>query len=115
MQTSIEDTRERLRPVAGLSQGAEARRIRAEFRADRGDHRCRPAARRAARILVGDVAQPAREDAATRGLSRSGLHRNATDGREEREVQEDAGEALSARRPHIIMQRRVRVKKFDWY
>src|SRR6187401_1916536 len=103
MQTRIEDTRERLRPAAGLSEGAEARRIRAELRADRGDHRCSPAARRAARVLVGDVAQPAREDAAARSLSRSRLHRNAAGGWDEREVQEDAGAAVSTRCSSIII------------
>src|SRR6266511_4061985 len=102
MQITIEGTRERLRSVAGLSEGAEARRIRAELRTDRGDHRCSPAARRAPRIMVGDAAQPAGEDAATRGLSRGRLHRDAAGGWREREVQEGAGEAVSACRSPVI-------------
>src|SRR5258705_7511163 len=102
MQITIEGTRERLRPVAGLSEGAEASRIRAELRTDRGDHRRSPAARRAPRIMVGDVAQPAGKGAAARSLSRSRLYRNAAGGWEEREVQEDSREAVSACRSTVI-------------
>src|SRR5438132_12892648 len=102
MQITIEGTRERLRSVAGLSEGADARRIRAELRTDRRDHRRSPAARRAPRIMVGDAAQPAGEDAAARGLSGGRLHRDAAGGWQEREVQEDAGEAVSACRSPVI-------------
>src|SRR5205823_8243794 len=86
-------------------------------RTDRGDHRRSPAARRAPRILVGDAAQPAGENAAARSLSRSGLHRNAAGGREEREVQEDAGEAVSARRLPVITAHAAprSVPGIDWY
>src|SRR2546429_3174418 len=117
MRIAIGDTGERLRPAAGLSEEAESSRIRAELRTDRGDHRRSPAARRAPRILVGDAAQPAGENAAARSLSRSGLHRNAAGGREEREVQEDAGEAVSARRLPVITAHAAprSVPGIDWY
>src|SRR5205823_10542046 len=97
MQIAIGDTGERLRPAAGLSEEAETSRIRAELRTDRGDHRRGATARRAARIMVGDAAQPAGEDAAARGLPRSRLHRDKAGGWEEREVQENAREAVRAR------------------
>src|SRR6478735_10392819 len=61
--------RERLQPAARLSEKADACRIRAELRADRRDHRRGAAARGAPRLVVGDAAQPAGEDAAARGVS----------------------------------------------
>src|ERR1700704_1208299 len=87
--SATEDTRERLRYAARLSEKTETPGIRAELRADRGDHRRITAARGAPRVVVGDVAQPAGEDAAARGLPRRGLHRDPARGWEERAVQED--------------------------
>ena len=48
-------------------------------------------ARVASGIVVGNRAQPAGEDAATRGLPGRRLHRDAAGRRQEREVQEDEG------------------------
>src|SRR6266702_8974787 len=72
----IGDRCERLRPAAGLSEEAEASRIRAELRSHRGDHRRRAAAGGAPGLVVGDRAQPAGEDAAARSLPRRWLHRD---------------------------------------
>src|SRR3984885_1875409 len=91
--------RERLRRAARLSEEAEAPRIRAQLRPDRGDHRCGVAARRATRIVVGDVAQPAGEDAAARGLPRRRLHRDPAGRWKERAVQK--GEVGLRSVPHL--------------
>src|SRR6202012_5050579 len=80
---------ERLRRAARLSEEAEAPRIRAQLRSDRGNHRRGAAARGAARIVVGDVAQPAGENAAARGLPRRRLYRDPAGRRKECAVQED--------------------------
>src|SRR5450432_2827814 len=83
------DSCERLRRTARLSEKAEAARIRAELRADRGDHRRGAAARGAPGVVVGDAAQPAGKDAAARGLPCRRLYRHAAGGREKRAVQAD--------------------------
>src|SRR5882762_5621989 len=83
------DTRERLRCAARLSEKTETPGIRAELRADRGDHRRGAAARGASRVMVGDVAQPAGKDAAARGLPRRRLHRDPARRRQECAVQAD--------------------------
>src|SRR6266852_3198772 len=85
--TTLRVLRERLRPAARLSEAADAARIRAELRQDRGNHRCVAAARGAPRVMVGDLAQPAGKDAATRGLSRRRLYRDPARRRERRAVQ----------------------------
>src|SRR3977135_838043 len=87
MNFAIEDSCERLRRPARLSQKAKASRIRAELRADRGDHRRTAAARGASRVVVGDVAQSPGEDAAARGVPGRRLHRHKTGGWQERAVQ----------------------------
>src|ERR1700751_2569535 len=81
--------RERLRSLARLPDKPEAAGAGAELRTDRGDHRRCAAARGAARLLVGQTAQPAGEDTAARGVPGRRLHRNASGGRQEREVQAD--------------------------
>src|SRR5450755_454857 len=86
---TTEDSCERLRRAARISEEAEAARIRAELRADRGDHRRRAAARGASGVVVGDAAQPAGKDAAARGVSCRRLHRDAAGGRQKRAVQKD--------------------------
>src|ERR1700682_494423 len=86
-----ENPSDRLRPAARLSEEAKTSRIRAELRTDRGDHRRRAAARGASRLMVGDPAQPAGEDAPARSLSRRRLHRDKAGGREERAVQANEG------------------------
>src|ERR1700682_558283 len=78
--SATEDARERLRRAARLSEKKEAPRIRAELRSDRGDHRRGAAARGPPGVVVGDVAQPAGEDAAARGLPRRRLHRHQAPG-----------------------------------
>src|SRR5450432_2643529 len=94
------DSCERLRRTARLSEKAEAARIRAELRADRGDHRRRAAARGASGVVVGDAAQPAGKDAAARGLPCRRLYRHAAGGWEKRAVQADEvkGEPRSIKR-----------------
>src|ERR1019366_4016546 len=87
--SATEDTRERLRPAARLSEKTDAPQIRAGLRADRGDHRRGAAARRASRVVVGDIAQSAGKDAAARGLPRRRLHRHPAGGWEKRAVQAD--------------------------
>src|SRR6202035_1282060 len=84
-----EVTSERLRRAARSSEEAEAARIRAQLRTDRGDHRRGAAAGGASGVVVGDLAQPAGKDAAARGLPRRRLHRDKAGGRQERAVQED--------------------------
>src|SRR5882757_6082975 len=86
---------DRLRPAARLSEEAKTSRIRAELRTDRGDHRRCAAARGAPGLVVGNRAQPAGEDAAARSLPRGRLHRDTAGGWQEREVQEDEGEAVA--------------------
>src|ERR1700733_6014943 len=88
--TPARTIRERLRRAARLSEEADPARFRAALRRDRGDHRCGAAARSAPRLMGGNAAQPAGEDAATRGLSRRRLHRHKARRRQERAVQ--AGE-----------------------
>src|ERR1700681_958809 len=90
--SATEDARERLRRAARLSEKTEAPRIRAELRSDRGDHRRGAAARGPPGVVVGDVAQPAGEDAAARGLPRRRLHRDTAGG-----WQEGAGSADEVR------------------
>src|SRR6202158_2397211 len=87
--SATEDARERLRRAARLSEKTEAPRMRAELRSDRGDHRRGAAARGPPGVVVGDVAQPAGEDAAARGLPRRRLHRHQARGRQEGAVQAD--------------------------
>ncbi len=60
-----------------------------QLRADRGNHRRRPAARGASGVVVGNAAQPAGEDAAARGLPRRRLHRDPPCRRQERAIQAD--------------------------
>src|SRR3954471_13522883 len=84
-----ESTRERLLPFARLPEAPDRAGIHAELRPDRGDHRRRAAARRAAGVVVGDAAQPAGEDAAARGLHRGRLYRDAAGGWPDRAVQAD--------------------------
>src|SRR5450756_2040200 len=79
---TTEDSCEQLRRAARLSEKAEAARIRAELRADRGDHRRRAAARGASGVVVGDAAQPAGKDAAARGLPCRRLYRDTAGGRQ---------------------------------
>src|ERR1700704_4520977 len=96
--SATEDSCERLRRTARLSQEADAPRIRAELRANRGNHRRSAAARGTPRLMVGNAAQPAREDAATRGLPRRRLYRDKARGRQERAVQADGPEHTSSPR-----------------
>src|ERR1022692_4810125 len=96
--STTEDTSERLRRTARLSEKTDAPRIRAELRADRGDHRRGAAARRASRVVVGDIAQSAGKDAAARGLPRRRLHRHTAGGWEKRAVQADEVARLTS--PH---------------
>src|SRR5450756_312780 len=92
---TTEDSCEQLRRAARLSEKAEAARIRAELRADRGDHRRGAAARGASGVVVGDASQPAGKDAAARGLPRRRLYRHAAGGWEECAVQEDEVRAVA--------------------
>src|ERR1700716_199071 len=96
--SATEDTRERLRYAARLSEKTETPGIRAELRADRGNHRRGAAARGAPRVVVGNLAQPAGEDAAARGLPRRRLHRDEAGGWEECEIQEGEGRAVAQTR-----------------
>src|ERR1700722_20439075 len=93
--TPARTIRERLRRAARLSEEADPARIRAGLRRDRGDHRCGAAARSAPRLVVGNAAQPAGEDAAARSLPRRRLHRHKARGWEEGAVQADEVGATS--------------------
>src|SRR6266404_3239644 len=86
--SAIGDTSERLRYAARLSEKAKTPGVRAELRADRGDHRRGAAARGASGVVVGDPAQPAGKDAAARGVPGRWLHRDPAGGWEKCAIQE---------------------------
>src|SRR5258708_6077685 len=96
------DTRERLRPAARLSEEEETSPIRAELRADPGDHRHGAAARGAPRVVVGKPAQPAGKDAAARGLPRRRIYRDTAGGWKDGTVQEDEVRAVAAQTATVV-------------
>src|ERR1700709_1172147 len=89
------DRRERLRSAARLFEEADAARIRAELRADRGDHRRGAAARGAPGVVVGNATQSAGKNAAARGVHGRRLHRDPAGGWQDGAVQEDDGQGSS--------------------